>query len=152
MAATWTEFERSAPEIAAAGHRLLEDAPGIPGVAFLATVGNDSTPRIHPFIPAVCDGRLWAFVVESPKQRDLERTGQHAIHSRLGDRDESFTIAGTASRRDHLDDRDRVGDVMPYSDIDEHHVLYEFALVRALWTTWTTPTTPVHHRWIAPAS
>ncbi len=151
LTTTWADFEQSAPEIAAAGRRLLEDAPGIPGVAFLATVGRDSTPRIHPFIPAVFDGRLWAFVIESPKQRDLDRAGHYAIHSRLGERDESFTIAGTASRREDFDDRRRVADVMPYSDIDEHHVLYEFAVVRALWTTWTTPTTPAYHRWIAPA-
>ncbi len=128
---------------------MFEDAPGVPGVAFLATVGYDSTPRIHPFIPAVFDSRLWAFVIESPKQRDLDRSGAYAIHSRLGEHDESFSIAGSAVRRDGIDVRRRIAEVMPYDDIDEHHLLYEFALARALWTTWTTPTNPVYHRWTA---
>ena len=36
---------------------------------------------------------------------------------------------------------------MPYGDIDERHVLYEFDLERALWTTWITPTRPDYRRW-----
>jgi hypothetical protein len=40
-----------------------------------------------------------------------------------------------------------VGDRMPFDDIDDAHVLNEFRVDRALWTTWTTPTTPVHRHW-----
>jgi hypothetical protein len=80
---SWSEFEALAPELARAGKRLLEEEPGVPGVAFLATVGRDGSPRIHPFIPAVLDGDLWAFLIDSPKQRDLDRTWRFAIHSRL---------------------------------------------------------------------
>jgi hypothetical protein len=36
---------------------------------------------------------------------------------------------------------------MPYDDVDDNHGLYEFAIVRALWTTWTTPPSPVYRRW-----
>ena len=44
--ATWDEFEAAAPEIAAAGRRLIHRRPI--GEAFLATVRGDTTPpRIH---------------------------------------------------------------------------------------------------------
>lgn len=144
----WAVFEGEAPEIARAGLLLLEDAPGVPGVAFLGTVGVDGLPRMHPFIPAVVDGDLWAFVIESPKQRDLDRSAGFAVHSRLGANDESFFIAGTASRVDADDRRSRIGLAMPFSDIDDRHLLYRFGMLRALWTTWTNPTTPAHRRWV----
>ena len=134
-------------QLAAAGKRLLEDKPGVPGVAFLGTVGIDGVPRIHPFIPAVHHEGLWAFVIESPKQLDLDRSGRFAIHSRLGPSDESFYCAGSARRVDTDDIRSAVAVGMPFSDIDDHHVLYEFRIVKALWTTWTTPTSPVHRTW-----
>lgn len=146
-AASWATFQTEAPDIAAAGRRLLEDAPGVPGVAFLGTVAGDGSPRLHPFIPAVVGGSLWAFVIPSPKQRDLDRTGVCAIHSRLGMDDESFFCSGIALRVEDEDARLTVGAAMPYSDIDERHVLFELRLTRALWTAWATPTDPVHRVW-----
>lgn len=143
----WSTLSASARVLAEAGQRLLEDAPGVPGVAFLGTVGLDGIPRIHPFIPAVVEGTLWAFVVTSPKQRDLERSGGFGIHSRLGREDESFYCAGSARRVDDQELRSTVGRVMPYDEIDERHLLYEFLIARALWTTWTTPTSPIHTTW-----
>jgi hypothetical protein len=143
----WVTFARSAPELASAGQRLLEDEPGVPGVAFLGTVDIDGVPRIHPIIPAVHDTGLWAFVIESPKQRDLDRSGRFAIHSRLGQGDESFYCAGGARRVDADAVRSAIAIQMPFSDIDALHVLYEFRIVRALWTTWRTPTSPVHRAW-----
>jgi hypothetical protein len=143
----WSEFERAARDLAQAARRLLQDDTGAPGVAFLATVARDGHPRMHPFIPAIVDERLWAFVIESPKQRDLDRNGMYAVHSILGPDDESFFATGTAMRVDADQARTAVGECMPYSDIDARHVLYEFNLERALWTTWITPTQPDHRRW-----
>jgi hypothetical protein len=143
----WSELVIAEPEIAAAGRRLLEDPTGAPTVAYLASVGADARPRIHPFIPAVVGGRLWAFVIRSPKQRDLDRDGWYAIHSALGPNDESFFVSGHALRVDDRHERDLVGERMPFDDIDDSHLLYEFRVDRALWTTWTTPTTPVHRHW-----
>lgn len=148
--ATWREFEAAVPSLAAAGRRLLEDAPGVPGVAFLATTAADALPRIHPVVPAIVDAHLWVFLIESPKQRDVDRTGRYAIHSVLGQDDESFTCAGDAVRVASSIDRDRVAASMPYDDIDERHLLYELRLRRALWTTWASPTSPAHARWTLP--
>lgn len=154
----WADLERDELELAAAGRRLLENAPGVPGVAFLATVSASGRPRMHPFIPAIVDGALWAFVIESPKQRDLERgsaggaseqRGQFAIHARLGADDEQFLTSGFARRVDDLEARARIGASMPYDDIDADHILYRFEIDRALWTTWETPTSPIHRSWAA---
>ena len=41
----------------------------------------------------------------------------------------------------------RTGRSELHTDIDARHILYEFCVDRALWTTWTTPTQPVHRRW-----
>ena len=144
---TWETLEAAAPEIARAGRRLLEDAQGVPGAAFLATVGADGHPRLHPFVPAVSDGGLWAFVIRSPKQVDLDRNGLFAMHSMLGSDDESFFVGGRAVLVTDHTARAKIAERMPYTSIDHGHALYEFRIDRALWTTWTTPTTPVHHRW-----
>jgi hypothetical protein len=143
----WRDFAAAAPDIAAAGRRLLQDDAGRPTVAFLATVGADARPRMHPFIPAVVDGGLWAFVIVSPKQRDLDRSGSYAIHSVVGRDDESFFVSGAAHRVEADARRSAVAAAMPYTDIDERHELYEFRIDRALWTSWTTPTSPVHRHW-----
>lgn len=143
----WADFDAVAPEIARAGRRLLEDRLRVPGAAFLGTVGSDGRPRMHPFVPAIVDGRLWAFVIGSPKRRDLDRDGCYAIHSLLGADDESFLVGGTAARVHDRSDRTQVAERMPYSDVDERHALYEFRIDRALWTVWETPTAPVHRSW-----
>jgi hypothetical protein len=147
---SWRQLETAAGDIAAAGQRLLQEESGVPAVAFLATTGADGSPRVHPFIPAIVDGGLWAFVVVSPKQRDPDRSGAYAIHSMLGADDESFFAAGVARRVDDDRVRSLVTSSMPYDDVDERHVLYEFMMSRALWTTWTTPTQPEYRQWSSP--
>ena len=92
-------------------------------------------------------GGLWAFVIMSPKRRDLDRDGWYAI---AADRRERRVVlrrrSGGAGRRREGPRRDQRMS-MPYSDIDPRHILYEFCVDRGLWTTWTTPTQPVHRRW-----
>ena len=144
----WTELEKEAPEIAAAGARLL------PEVAFLATVSAEGRPRVHPFCPVIVQGRLWAFVIaESPKRRDLDANGKFAIHALPGPEDEEFYLAGTAVRVHDSRIRQMVLAAMPYDDADERHLLYEFVLERAMWTTWEhfqqPGMRPIHEVWRA---
>ena len=146
--ATWSDLEREAPEIADAGRRLLGE------VAFLATVSGQGRPRLHPFCPALCQGSLWAFVMErSPKRRDLDANGYFAIHALPGPQDEEFYVAGCATRVTDPNARQQVLGAMPYDDADEQHLLYEFPLDRALWTTWANfqqpGMRPVHRVWKA---
>lgn len=145
---SWAELEANAPEIAAAGRRLL------PEVSYLATVSVHGRPRVHPFCPAIAEGSLWAFVMaDSPKRRDLDANGHFAIHALPGPEDEEFYVAGTALRMRDPDLRRIVLAAMPYDDADERHLLYEFILRRALWTTWENfqkpGMRPVHKVWRA---
>jgi hypothetical protein len=144
--ATWADFEKQAPEIAEAGRRLL------PEVSFLATVSRGGRPRVHPFCPAVAEGRLVAFILEeSPKRRDLDHNGRFAIHALPGPEDEQFFAAGRAARVDDARLRAAALAAMPYDDADERHLLYEFVLERALWTTWKNfqkpGMRPIHRSW-----
>ena len=94
--ATWDEFETAAPELAAAGHRLLTQFG--PGLAFLATIRASGAPRLHPICPVVVDGELWAFIITaSPKCADLRRDGRYALHSFPPEEvDDEFVVSGTA--------------------------------------------------------
>jgi hypothetical protein len=144
----WNQLQVEAAEIAEAGSRLL------PEVSYLATVDSAGRPRVHPFCPAIARGRLWAFVMEgSPKRRDLDTNGHFAIHALPGPEDEEFYVAGTARRVEDPEIRVAVLAAMPYDDADDRHLLYEFSLERALWTTWENfqkpGMRPVHRVWRA---
>ncbi len=52
--ASWSEMAEHAPEIAAVGQALLDKH----GLAYLATVRADGSPRVHPVCPFVIGGRL----------------------------------------------------------------------------------------------
>ena len=142
----WAELESEAPDIAEAGGRLLSE------VAFLASVSINGRPRVHPFCPVIVGGSVWAFVMEaSPKRHDLEANGYFAIHALPGPQDEEFYISGHAANVLDTDARDSVVAAMPYDDADDRHILYEFDLDRALWTTWENfqkpGMRPVHRIW-----
>ena len=98
MAVTWGEFERAEPGLAEAGRALLYQF-GV-GFAFLATVGRDGGPRMHPMCPLIHDGGLYAFIVPGPKQADLHRDGRYALHSfPCEDNEDAFYCTGRARGR-----------------------------------------------------
>jgi hypothetical protein len=77
------------------------------GLAFLATVSFDGRPRVHPMCPLITDEGLFAFIVPSPKQRDLTRSGAYALHSFPCPRNEdAFYLSGQASLVSDADGRD----------------------------------------------
>ena len=76
---TWAELEAAAPDLSAAGRRLLYR--GGHGQALLATVRGDELPRIHPISVGIGDGRVYAFINRSAKGLDLELDGRYALHS-----------------------------------------------------------------------
>jgi hypothetical protein len=94
---TWGEFSAAEPDVADAGRDLLYQF-GV-GLAFLATVRPDGGPRLHPMcplLPAPGTG-MYAFIVPSPKQRDLLREGRYALHSfPCPDNEDAFYLAGKA--------------------------------------------------------
>ena len=77
--ATWSEFAAAAPEIAAKGRDLLYRTGH--GEGLLVTVRGDDPPQVHPISIGVVDGGLYAFILPSPKLRDLEQDGRYALHA-----------------------------------------------------------------------
>lgn len=139
----WSRFVEQAPELAAAADVLLARNE----VAFLATVTAGGRPRVHPFVPRVVDGRLLAFVLDSsPKIDDLRRTGHYAIHLMPGPEDEEFSVTGEAVEiTGDPDLRMRTATAMAFATgVDDHHVLFEFRIDRALHTRWLDFGTPGH--------
>jgi hypothetical protein len=105
--ADWKEFEAAAPEIAAAGKKLLYQF-GV-GLAFLATLRKDGAPRLHPIGPTVVDRVLSALIGPTHKRADLKRDGLYALHSFPGpDKDDEFLVMGRALFVDHPKRTERV--------------------------------------------
>src|SRR5438270_4258550 len=95
---TWKEFATAESDLADVGRALLFQFKV--GLAFLGTVRRDGGPRLHPVCPILTDDGLYAFVIRSPKLRDLRRDGRFALHSYPRPQDEdAFYLAGRAIPR-----------------------------------------------------
>lgn len=93
---SWSEFTAREPDLARQGGDLLYHF-GV-GLAFLGTVRADGGPRLHPMCPLLTETGLYAFIVPSPKQKDLHRDGRYAMHSfPLEDNEDAFYLSGVAS-------------------------------------------------------
>jgi Pyridoxamine 5'-phosphate oxidase len=79
---TWHALEVEAPEIARLGRDRLERA----GIALLATLRKDGSPRINPVEPHIVDGQLvFAAMPRTTKARDLSRDPRCSLHSVVSD-------------------------------------------------------------------
>jgi hypothetical protein len=129
--ATWADLETAAPELAAAGHRLLH-ARGH-GEALLATIRGDGLPRISGISLAIVDGRIYAFIIiKSAKLLDLERDGRYAMHAHVDEAaPNEFAIRGRASAV--ADDARRAAVAADWSfEVDDDYRLFEFSIEAAL--------------------
>ena len=148
--ATWGEFATSAPELAAAGRRLIYQYG--PGTGYLATVRPDGGPRLHPVCPVVTADGLWVFVVPSPKGADLERDGRYALHALLPEEvEEEFYVTGRARRVDDLAARQRVA-VAYHALVPDDHALFALDVERVLHAAYRFrgDWPPVYTRWPEP--
>jgi len=127
---SWGEFAGEQPDLAAAGRRLLTQF-GL-GLGFLATVGRDGRPRLHPVTPAVGQRELWVFVTPGPKEADLRSNGAYALHAFLPDEvEEEFMVSGFA---EPAPPEERVEALASYHQPtvpDDHH-LFRLRFDRAL--------------------
>jgi hypothetical protein len=136
--ATWADFERALPEIAAAGYALLYQHG--PGLGYLATVRRDGGPRVHPFCPIICDGELWAFVLtESPKGRDLMRDPRYALHAfPKPETDDEFYVTGTARVVEDPAARDAVRHATVANVGEPEETLFALDMERAMFARYET--------------
>ena len=137
---SWRDFKAQQPDLARQGAELLYYF-GV-GLAFLGTVRPDGGPRLHPMCPLLTDTGLYAFIVLSPKQRDLHRDGRYAMHSfPLEDNEDAFYLSGVASHVLNPEIRDRLArqfadersDVALPPPSEEQH-LFEFQVQAAMLT------------------
>jgi len=100
-ALTWSDFAAQAPELAAAGERLLKAFT----VGYLATLREDGAPRVHPVTVTLANGGLYVFVIAGSRRAgDLRRDPRYALHAWPhawnddGWDDEEFEVEGLARR------------------------------------------------------
>jgi hypothetical protein len=152
---SWGDFTRLEPGLAGQGGGILYHF-GV-GLAFLATVRRDGGPRLHPMCPLLTSEALCAFMVPSPKQRDLDRDGRFALHSfPMEDNEDAFYVSGRATaitdpeRRatfavQFVNERNAIGVPEPAAD----HRLFELLIERAMLTRTTGhgDHEPIHTIW-----
>jgi hypothetical protein len=153
--ATWSDFEREAPDLAEFAARLWPGIialdrsetvpPGVPWfeISYLASVRRDGGPRLHPFCPILGVGRLFGAIPKSsPKGWDLRRDPRCVIHALPGPDDDEMCIRAIA--REVSDDVTRalVGEVVARSGIGgmvksaSHDPLFEFDIEQVDVARW----------------
>lgn len=144
---SWGEFEKGAPELAAFGAARLSG-----GVAYLATVREDGSPRVHPVTPIVGEGRLMLYMEPtSPKGKDLQRDGRYQLHCAVENQNGGggeFYVTGRArlvsqEERELWASAGRVG----YKPRPQY-VLFEFSVESAFSTVYEESEV-VRRRWRA---
>lgn len=147
--ATWQQFADSDPEMATIGAQLLEEH----GLAYLATVRRDGSPRVHPVSPFLIDSRLYvATPRSSPKARDQIHDGRYVIHMLPGKDDAEFRIRGRA--RPVTDEAERAmvrRDGPHFVHLDDYYFQYDIEeAASAYWVNVGQPGTyPVRRTWKA---
>lgn len=77
----WSDFEAAAPEMARLGAEHLWRT----GLAIVATIRKDGTPRIDPVEPFLSHGHLLLGMMRSQKVFDLLRDPRCLLHSPISD-------------------------------------------------------------------
>jgi len=151
----WAHLADVRPDLADAGEALLYQH-GV-GLGFLATSRPDGGPRVHPMCPLLTSESIFAFLIPSPKQRDLLRDRRYAIHSfPRSDNEDAFYFTGTATLvedpavrnalgRQFVDERSQ----FPVPFPPEEDSLFEFDIETCLLTRTTGhgDPSPVHTVW-----
>jgi len=145
MMMTWKEFAQADPALAEAGLAQLFQYEV--GLAFLATVGSDGAPRLHPVCPVLSRSHLYLLLLPgSPKRWDLQRDGRYALQAFPQARPDSdeFYLTGRAKLVDDVETKEAVlADAKHYASPDE--ILFELLIERAMRTTWQGFGAPEYH-------
>ena len=144
---SWKDLENARPELAAFGVERFQRF----GVAYLATVRTDGSPRVHPVTPIVGQEHLFLFMEPtSPKGHDLRRDRRYALHcsvSNSSGESGEFFISGQATFIDDPATRKLAVELATYMPADRY-VLYELDVESASSTIYTDGQ-PVRQQWKA---
>ncbi|MGP3959480.1 pyridoxamine 5'-phosphate oxidase family protein [Nonomuraea sp. 3N208] len=130
--ASWQEFERQAPELAAVAHRLMDAYRH----KVLATLRKDGAPRVSGIETSFRDGELWTgSMAAAVKAADLRRDPRMALHvtSRDPEGPDPSTWEGDvklAGRAVEITDADVLASFQP--EPDSH--LFRIELTEVVWT------------------
>lgn len=101
--ASWIDVSRAAPDLSATVQQRFD----IQGVALLATLRRDGSPRIGGLEPLFADGELWLGMMPgSRKADDLRRDERFALHSTIADKKAVDGDARISGRAVMVDDND----------------------------------------------
>ena len=131
----WREFEAAAPNLAELGRDRFERA----GLAIIATLRADGSPRVSPIEPHVAVGHLLFAAMPSAKRRDLFRDPRCALHSLITDpngAEGEFKLYGRAAlvedRAIHEGDYDAWWKSQPA----DRYALFSLAIESAAFVAW----------------
>jgi hypothetical protein len=144
----WQGLAIAAPELAAFGKEHLHDQ-----VAYLATIREDGSPRLHPVRPIVSDSHLFIFMEPtSPKGYDLRRDGRYVLHCTAtgGEPWElyEFYVNGHGTLVEDPAVREMAIAATSFPR-DEHFVLFELSVGSAFSTVYGADGQPIRRRWQA---
>lgn len=127
---SWQAFTHQAPDLVAYGAARFGS-----GVAYLATVRADGSPRVHPVTPIIGEELFLFMEPDSPKGADLRRDGRYALHCSVEDSGGGageFYVRGRAAPTDDPATRERATAAASYAPA-ERYVLFvlsvEFAFM-----------------------
>lgn len=142
---TWGEFVTAEPELAAFGAARLEQRP-----AYLAGVGGNGFPRVHPVTPIVGDDGLFVFMEpSSPKGHDLRDREVFALHNGVPDMNGTggeFFVRGRALLVNDADTRAAAVQAATYEPA-ERYILFELSISEARCNGYGDVALPDHWRW-----
>ena len=144
------------PELATIGKNLLFQSGPHVGLAFLATLRKDGTPRLHPISLVFSNGHLYVLIPpSSPKCSDLKRDCRYAMQAfppPNNDDYEEFYLSGCAECIHDLVTRQALIAATKIH-VEENEGPFELFLDRAMYSKLENRGTPeeypLHRKWRA---
>jgi hypothetical protein len=142
---SWREFAQQAPEIAAYGEARFRR-----GVAYLGTVREDGSPRVHPVTPILGEQLFLFMEPTSPKGKDLQRDPRYTLHCAVEDSsggEGEFYVRGQATLITDPTVRAQAVQASSYKPA-ERYILFQFSVEFAFMNQYIDGT-PTPRRWEA---
>ena len=121
----WAEFAKQAPELAAFGETRFGS-----GVAYLGTLRDDGSPRVHPVTPIIGEQLFLFMEPTSPKGKDLRRDARYTLHCSVSNSsggEGEFYVRGRGTFSDDPLIREQAVRASSYVPAD-HYIVFIFTI------------------------